>query len=388
MIYEANPPVAGPATHVLVIGVGDYPHLRKGSKKLAARNLGLGQLSSPPVTAQRFAQWWLDPLVTPGAVGYENPNCPIGSIEMLISGVGSFPVTIPGNGSAEPLRAKRDAVQDAFDAWLARVASHPDNIGVFYFCGHGVKVANHYLLVEDFGRRDNQPWENAFDVSSTILASMRKVQGSLFFMIDACKEVSLTMAQTLGANPASLLDVDLTADVKAKSTAEIYAAGEGMLAFALEGKVSRFTDALLTAMSGFCGVRTIPAPTWDADGELIATAVRKLLENGNRTAERKQTSGQRIEGDPVPLLRANKPPLVKLVLDVSPPDKRPAAIFWWKAPNGVPEEHDGANGAFSATVKRGLHTVGARPRNAEFQKVEFDDELIPPVHSVIFPVLP
>lgn len=53
-------------------------------------------------------------------------------------------------------------------------------------------------------------------------------------------------------------------------------------------------------MSGYCGVRRPGSPTWDVDGETIASAVRKLLDNGNKTAKRRQVSDQMIGGDSVP----------------------------------------------------------------------------------------
>jgi hypothetical protein len=45
-----------PSTHVLVIGIGDYPHLAKGSGTLSTHAAGMGQLSLPPVLAQLHGQ--------------------------------------------------------------------------------------------------------------------------------------------------------------------------------------------------------------------------------------------------------------------------------------------------------------------------------------------
>ena len=49
--------VAGPATHALVIGVGDYPHLNGGSEKRTEQHDGMEQLTSPPISARLFASW-------------------------------------------------------------------------------------------------------------------------------------------------------------------------------------------------------------------------------------------------------------------------------------------------------------------------------------------
>lgn len=143
-----------------------------------------------------------------------------------------------------------------------RLKHHPDNIGVFYFCGHGVMASDHYLLAEDFGRSNAQPWAQAFDISTTIRAIEREVPGAVFYFIDACREIARDVAMTLGADPNALQFADLSKKVIRKSATVIYATGEGELAFAPKGgQVSRFTSALLCAMSGYCGIKSPGAVT-------------------------------------------------------------------------------------------------------------------------------
>ena len=57
LVHDAA--VAGPATHALVIGVGDYPHLNGGTKKRTDQHDGMEQLTSPPISARQFASWLL-----------------------------------------------------------------------------------------------------------------------------------------------------------------------------------------------------------------------------------------------------------------------------------------------------------------------------------------
>src|SRR5262245_8715716 len=64
-------------THALVIGVGHYTHLEGGGGPVAANTLGLGQLSSPPYSAVRLANWFLD--------DFCNDDAPLGSLELLVS---------------------------------------------------------------------------------------------------------------------------------------------------------------------------------------------------------------------------------------------------------------------------------------------------------------
>jgi hypothetical protein len=386
-VYERNPP-AGPGVHVLAIGVGRYPHLIGGSRPLTNNPLGLAQLSSPPVSVKAIIDWFLASLVAPGAAGFANPVTSLSSVEGLASA--DAPVSVASAGGAVQLEpATKDNIQDAFERWLDRLTSDDANIGVFYFCGHGVMVADHYLLAEDFGRNNGVPWEKAFDMSNTIRAVERDAKGALYFFVDACREVSKDIALTLGANPLALKAVDLKKPVVRTSTSLIEATGEGKLAFAVEGKVSRFTDALLTCMSGYCGVRGPGSATWDVDGETIASAVRKLLEKGNKTAKRRQVTDQRISGDSVPLLRLQAPPLVKVELDLIPEPMRALARMYLLSAKGVQHDHDGAKGAFVTEVPRGMYVVGAKALAKEFGDLTFEDQdLIPPLFGLTLQVQP
>ena len=386
-VYERNPP-AGPGVHVLAIGVGRYPHLIGGVGPLTNNPLGLAQLSSPPVSVKAVADWFLASLVAPGPSGFTNGTTSLGSVEALASAEGPISVNAPA-GAVQLEPATKENIQDAFERWLARIVTDDANIGVFYFCGHGLMVADHYLLAEDFGRSNAVPWEKAFDMSNTVRAVERDAKGALFFFVDACREVSKDVALTLGANPLALKAVDLRKPVVRTSTSIVEATGEGKLAFAVEGKVSRFTEALLTAMSGYCGVRGPGSPTWDADGETIAGAVRKLLEKGNKTAKRRQVSDQTISGDSVPLLRLTTAPLVKVELDLLPEPMRAFARMYLLSAKGVKHDHEGANGAFVTEVPRGMYAVGATALAKEFGDLLFDEQdLIPPLFGLTMQAQP
>ncbi|MDM0110539.1 caspase family protein [Variovorax sp. J22R133] len=376
VVYEKNP-TDGPGVHVFAIGVGRYPHLIGGSGPLAEKSLGLAQLSSPPVSVKAVVDWFLASLA--GATpGFANQTVPLGSVEALASAEAPVSVMAPG-GPVQLDVATRQNVQVAFQRWLGRMAGDANNIGVFYFCGHGVMAADHYLFLEDFGESNDLPWDKAFDISNTMRAVERDVPGALYFFIDACREVSREMWLTQGASPTSLKVVELKKPVLRSSASLIMATGEGRLAFAAEGRVSRFTDALLTAMSGYAGVKGPGSATWDVDGESIAGAIRKLLELGNKTAKRRQISDQTISGDSVPLLRLGKPPLVKVELDLSPEQARALATMYLLSAKGVRNDHPGASGVFLVEVPRGMYSIGATALEKQFEDLLYEDQdLIPP----------
>lgn len=386
-VYERNPP-GGPGVHVLAIGVGQYPHLIDGTGPLAKNPLGLEQLTSPPISVQRFINYFLAPLLQAPDVGFVNDATPLGSVEGLASAVAPVSITAPtGNVNLES--ATRDNIQTAYERWLTRMGAHNANIGVFYFCGHGLMVADHYLLAEDFGRSNANPWENAFDISNTLLAVKREVKGALYFFIDACREISRAKALTLGANPLALSAVDVNKPVTSESHTLLQAAGEGKLAFATEGKVSRFTDALVTALSGYCGVKEPGSATWNVDGETIAAAVRKLLEQGNKKTTRRQVNEQHIGGPSVPLLRLTTPPMVKVELDLAPELMRQICEMYLLSAKGQRRDHQGAQGVFTVEVPRGIYEIGAKAVAAQFQPVCFvDQDLIPPLFSLTMQAQP
>jgi hypothetical protein len=244
-------------------------------------------------------------------------------------------------------------------------------------------VADHYLLAEDFGDDDEAPWDKAFDVSNSLRAMERETKGALYFLVDACRQVSKKIALTAGAIPSSLMVVDLEKAVARSSATLIRATGEGKLAFAPGGKVSRFTDVLLTALSGYCGVRTSGKPTWDVDGETLAAAVRKLLESSNKGSQRKQVSDQQIGGTSVPLLRVTTAPLVKVEIDLLPTEKRAVAQMFLMSTKGVKFVHDGSKGAFLQDVPGGVYDVGAEASAHEFADLSYPEEGVwPPVYEL------
>jgi hypothetical protein len=387
-LYDV-PPAAGPGTHVLAIGVGRYPHLLGGEPgKLAAKPLGLKQLSSPPLSTAKLLEWCLAPTLEPTSAGHSNPSCPLASVEALISSAIPVSIATPA-GNQAPEAATLDNIDAAFSLWLDRVKSHNDNIGLFYFCGHGIMVADHYLLAEDFGRNNNKPWDRAFDVSNTIRAVEREVKGAVYFLVDACRMIALDVAVTLGADPSALKAVDLKKEVTRQSLSVIKATGEGELAFALENKVSRFTDALHMALSGRCGVKAAGAATWDVDGETLASAVRKLLDNGNKTAKRRQVSAQEISGASMALTKSAAIPSVAVEVDLTPETKRKVAKISLTSAKGNKHLHDGAEGVFRAVVPRGFYTVEAEAKAGEFAVLKFEDEeLIPPVFDLTMSTSP
>ncbi len=387
LLHDAS--VAGqPGTHVLAIGVGNYPHLLGGSGPLADKPLGLKQLESPPVSLKAVVDWFLAPTLSPGSTGFVNAAAPLASVAALASATTSLFINVP-SGPTKAEAATRQNIQVAFEDWLVRMKGHPDNVGVFYFCGHGIMVGDDYLLAEDFGKSATRPWAEAFDISNTIRAVEREVPGAVYYLIDACREIARDVAMSHGANPHALLSVDLTKKVVRKSVTAIFATGEGQLAFAPKGgQVSLFTSALLCAMSGFSGIKTPGVATWNVDGQSLATAVMQLLEYDTaeglgKPGTGRQVSEQQVLGSSIPLLRLTAAPKVKVWVDLTPSRKRALYELYLKGTKYGRVAQTKLDQIFKIEVERGFYEVGAHdPSGSLPPVVHAEEELVPPIYTL------
>jgi hypothetical protein len=254
-------------------------------------------------------------------------------------------------------------------------------------------VSDHYLLAEDFGST-LQTWTKAFDVSSTIRAVEREVKGALYFFLDACREVSRELALSVGANPMALMEADLTKKVTRKSSVCISATGEGELAFAPPGgEVSRFSRALLRALSGFAGIKIAGQPVWEVDGETLASSIRNILEYEWEKAQgqkgsRLQVCEQLINGSSVPLMRLSTTPKVAVEVNYLPEALRVQyELYIQSAQVRVAQTKE--NKCLEAEVPMGVYTVGAvDPDGVNQPDIRSDEDLRPPRYQLQLGVQP
>ncbi|MCP3722581.1 tetratricopeptide repeat protein [Paraburkholderia sp. CNPSo 3272] len=275
-----------PGTHVFIVGVGEYPCLLGGDpSRLLDKPMGLGQLSSPALSALALANWFIGPraLGSPvdGHVGFSNPRAPLASVEMLVSPGLTYQCTDGTTAAVDS--ATRENIDARYGAWLERAKSHPGNIAVLYFCGHGVAGSSDYILPSDFGSHKKNPWSDAIDITETARAARREVVGSLYFFIDACRLASRDSLMP-GASPPALQYVDFDRKVLCFTRMLLWATGEGEPAFGARGQASRFTSALIEALSGFYG-EEVDSGSWAVTGEALAKSVRTILDANNASLD-------------------------------------------------------------------------------------------------------
>lgn len=261
------------STHAFVVGVGTYPHLDGGSTPNTTLELGLGQLSSPPLSAQRFIRWLLEE--------FHNDKAPLATIEHLISAPHQVQDKQGKNQpSEEPTFAN---LETAYKRWIDRASENEDNIAIFYFCGHGMaKGAETALLAADFGNPAvARLTKNAIHLEDTVKGMFACKANQQCFFIDTCrtKDERLEKLMSSAGEPLGEASAD---DVRVVQQPVIFASSLTQRALAQDGAVSAFTQSLIEALDGM-------AADDDAQGsfapgecvvktELLCRAIRESLE--------------------------------------------------------------------------------------------------------------
>ncbi|MFO1303192.1 MAG: caspase family protein [Burkholderiales bacterium] len=271
-------------THALVIGVGEYPSLNGGSLPLFPHHEGMGQLSSPPESARMFASWLLD--------GYRNTGSPLVSLDLLISDPSTSQFTPPGGTATTIERAEFDKVKKAMKAWLARGHTSPDNLMIFFYCGHGVaRGPDMTLLPEDYGSAHSPPQLSlglAIDFTQFYLGMDSCAARNQIYFIDACRVASGLLIRThnFAGDPVIPGMGQLTTPPR---NAPIYfGTMQGDTAFGRRGRESFFTEALLKAFRG-AGADDDGNGNWRLQTDTLGKGIQHQL---RRTVANTAASGQ------------------------------------------------------------------------------------------------
>jgi hypothetical protein len=273
---DADKPI--PQIHALVIGVNEYPHLLNGTLLPAAATMGLGQLTSPVVSAQAFADWLRDSYTNAAGPANATPTVPLGSIDLLLSPAGSqYPVTMA-------------VIENAFDDWEARCNRSPDNIAIFYFCGHGIEAEVLVLLAQNFGENPNRLWENGIDFDGTLFGMGECVAKTQCYFIDACRETPIEALKQRGRVAAKPLKTSKTLKQGNRDACVILATPLAQKAHAppAAGSVSYYTTALIDCLTNHAA-RGRSGAQWAVNTDSLKTAMkvrmlRTKLADGTRLA--------------------------------------------------------------------------------------------------------
>ena len=256
---------ADPGTHVLLIGVGSYPFLKGGTPgQTFALNMGMDQLSSPPVSVQALARWFTEKrlVVKSGhkvlleVDGFNNSDRPLRSLEVLCSDATPFSLNDSTGAAIEVERARIPAVTQAVTNWSDRAGRNAENLAVFYFCGHGLAFgeAQNSLLLEDFGGNKLKPMGDAIAFDQMRMGLMRHCAARYqCHLIDACRAPpSKAFLEMFGDESTGdpIVTAGVSRQLRDKTAPVYFATGLASAAYGLTDQPSLFTQGLLLAMRG------------------------------------------------------------------------------------------------------------------------------------------
>ncbi len=262
LVFGPEIPDDKPQTHALVIGVGDYPHLLGGKLcKPSNETFGLRRLDSPPLSAIEFANW-LRKLT--------NKRAPVGTIDVLLS-PGEF--RDPAGGVSDVETASMGNIRRAFKRWSDRAGTNPDNIAIFYFCGHGFEKGVTILLPADFADPDEANIGiNMIDLEKSWLCNLKECSArTQVYLIDACRETPVDLLKE-NFSPTALISSKKLQEPR-RNAPILFAANSGTKAHAAAGQVSYFTRALLDCFSKL-GAAGQNNGVWEITTDSLGAAMR------------------------------------------------------------------------------------------------------------------
>ena len=251
-----------PQTHILSIGVGAYRHLSRDPGGWLAGGR-LARLTSPPRSAVAFADW--------AATMLKNPDKPLGSLELLLSPAQDY--HLRGGGPVAVEEATWDRVKRAFVRWVERCSLHPDNVAMFFFCGHGLEHGDLHLLLDDVGADDFTPLHNAVNFTKTYRALRRCAAKTQCFFIDACRELAPKLLD-YSMESRALWDPPVGWGNTRRDAPKYYSTFETGAAFGAEDRPSVWTQLLLRALAA--PAEQQPDGTWAVTTSNLHNAIMRL----------------------------------------------------------------------------------------------------------------
>ncbi|PYE92088.1 caspase domain-containing protein [Rhizobium sp. PP-F2F-G38] len=230
------------AVRALVIGVGKYPWLVGGMQARDVRvTEGMGQLASPPISAREFAAWV--------EREFWHPDRQVATIDLLLSDPDSDAYSAL-DGTVHPIEpATRNGIKEAARRW--KNAAGPDDLLLFFFCGHGIVSGFQVgLLAEDYGSDEEQPFDGAFGFDGFVETMRGATAARQVFFVDACRvgsDALLRSQHVYRLDPLLGLPFAMNPDVK---QAVYYSTLPGQPAFGRIDQQSLFTTALLRSLRG------------------------------------------------------------------------------------------------------------------------------------------
>ena len=283
LVYRDDALAAGPATHVLIVGVGAY---RSPRFKTA--------LTTTTVSARALADWFVEP----GPAGFGNPACPLGSVALLLS------EPVAGDGEARSAyaggrvpRADLAATKAALRAWVERINSHKDNLAILYVASHGESfLGRTAFLLEDYGIDPLDATAGMSEVEQLAGALENAVPIRQLLLFDCCRvptDMRLPLTGGFGT-PLVNLSQRLDDHGERRKQCRIAATGLGDVAIGRTDRTTHFMEALITALRGVASEQT--ATGWLVHPAGLVDKIDRLMSLQRRAGENAQAPDSQMSG--------------------------------------------------------------------------------------------
>lgn len=218
-----------PATHVFIVGVGDY---RSGK---------LSVLTSPTVSARAIASWFTDV----AQARFRHPACPLGSVAIVLSEPQTVASTV--DGGLVP-RASFAEVERAMHSWVRRINSHKDNLAFLYVAGHGESLGTQTgILLDDACTNDMKATAGMSEVGQLVGSLENAAAVHQLLLFDCCRTptgLDLPFGTQLG-NPLLVLTKPLDDHGETRRQWVIFSTSQGEQATGRKNRTTLFADALI-----------------------------------------------------------------------------------------------------------------------------------------------
>jgi hypothetical protein len=310
LVHDVPVKAAAPSTHAIVIGVGDYPHLPGGSSKQKTQDhANMPQLTSPPISARKFASWLIE--------SFEHPEKELATVSLLLSESKPKPFVNPRTKEKTKIElADFGNTDTAVQAWIKRGNLNPNNLLLFFFCGHGLALGKDLaLLLADYGASEFASLNGAIDFRGFRLGMNHCRASEQCFFVDACRTESEIIKYARGR-------ILIQPGARDPTWSELYqpifySTMYGYKAYSLPNEPSIYTEALLQSMQDLAAQ--------DSTGHWRVNTIR-LLEAVDHVVRRRALELKMVvppSGDAVSKIDLNRlqgPPKALLYVTTDPPE--------------------------------------------------------------------
>lgn len=353
VLNRAIPPGQN-AVHALIVAVGEYPYLGGGSADEKFQGLpGVGQLSSPPVSA-RCVLDWLRTDYTP----YESS---LATVEVLCSGEQEF--LDDGGTPIAVERARLPNLRAAVARWHERGNVSEDDTLLFLFCGHGVASgAITSLLLEEFGDNPLDPFSTGAVAADEFMTGMRACKAlRQLYLMDACRYSPADYFAEFGESTGvPLVRGAMHTNLGRSRQVCIWASKLGKSAYGRPGQSTIFTDAWLASMRGASARQDEATDSWVVQGTALAEGINAFIKRSQAADRQFATPGIMTEGFAVHVLAGL--PVVPVNVICRPP-KRYGSVDLRCAPGNY--NASGPSGPWHLELVHGSYNMTAHPTGAD-----------------------